>query len=227
MNDATKYYRVAPKDPLRTDPLPPNVRIKLVEAMDDWQLVHLSLSIILPLRPEEAAGLLISDVDFNEGWLKIGTRLGGSDFTKARQSFKLPFPKEVRPILKRCIGGRAEGPLLRNRKAYLKNAGQGPASYDELSRIFEQMAVNDPSDSINTEQDRKMLFRRMLRALGGISTDAMANEFARLLKRVGMQNGPTLYALRHSTTKGLKDAKLSHLDMLYLTSHSSSGILIE
>ena len=37
--------------------------------MDRWQLCQLSLSLVLPLRPDEAAGLLIGDVNFDKGWL--------------------------------------------------------------------------------------------------------------------------------------------------------------
>lgn len=49
------------------------MRIRLVEHMDCWQLCHLVFSVVLPLRPEEAAGLLISDVNFAESWLELGT----------------------------------------------------------------------------------------------------------------------------------------------------------
>src|SRR5262249_2927074 len=114
------------KDPLRQDPLPMDTREKLAGLMDAWQLCHLALFLVLPMRPGEAAGLLISDVDADEGWLKFGTRFEGNDFTKGKVSFNLPFPDELKGILQACIGGRREGPLLRSRQAFL---GRCPAPH--------------------------------------------------------------------------------------------------
>jgi len=86
--------------------------------MDAWQLCQLALSLTLPLRPDEAAGLLVRDVDFQHGWLEFGAHLAECNFTKEQLAFKLPFPGELEPLLRRCIGSRTDGPLLRNRKAF-------------------------------------------------------------------------------------------------------------
>jgi hypothetical protein len=53
----------------------------------------------------------------------------------------------------------------------------------------------------------------------------MAREFKRLLAAIGVSNGATLYTLRSSVTTGMKDANLPHLEMRYLTSHSTDDIL--
>ena len=216
------------KDPLRDDPLPLAVRSQLVSLMDRWQLLHLSLSIVLPLRPEEAAGLLISDVAFDKGWLEIGTRLAGGDFTKARTSFKLPFPDEMRPLLRACIGGRGEGPLLRSRKALAgRGRHRGVASFEELARLFQEGLAKEPHGRVQTEQDRKQVFRRLLRRLGGVSEDQLAAECKELLKKAGVGTGVSLYTLRSSVTTAMKQAKLPHLELRYLTSHTTSDILNE
>jgi len=214
------------KDPLREDKLPPDIRARLVASMDRWQLCHLALSLVLPLRPEEAAGLLIGDVDFEKSWLEIGTRLGGGDFTKGRSSFKLPFPDELGPLLRACIGGRAEGPLLRARQAF--EGGRRPkaiAARQDLVRLYERKLLEARPGSIQAEQDRKQVFRRLLRELGGVSADRMASEFKKLVAAIGVSNGATLYTLRSSVTTAMKDANLPHLEMRYLTSHSTDDIL--
>jgi hypothetical protein len=72
------------KDPLRVDRLPLADRVALARAMDRWQLCQFALSLVLPLRPDEAEGLLVSDVDFERGWLTFGTRIGGGDFNCCR-----------------------------------------------------------------------------------------------------------------------------------------------
>ena len=85
----------------------------MVRRMDSWQLCQLAIALVLPLRPEDYTGLLISEVDFNERVLNFGTRLGGWDFNKGQQSFRTSFPPEMEPLLRRCVDGRSDGPLLR------------------------------------------------------------------------------------------------------------------
>jgi integrase len=214
------------KDPLRQDPLPLDARIRLVGLMDRWQLCHLILSLVLPLRPDEAAGLLVSDVNFDQGWLTIGTRLDGGDFTKGRTSFVLPFPDELRAILHTCIAGRAEGPLLRTRKTF---AGQAKArrlsNFEELARLHQERLAKAPPETVAAEQDRKEVFRHLLRELGGVTQDQLAKECKGLLKGLDAGPGVSLYALRGSVTTSMGRAKLPHLELRYLTSHSVNDIL--
>jgi integrase len=214
------------KDPLREDKLPLDTRIKLVGRMDRWQLCHLVLSLVLPLRPDEAAGLLVSDVNFVRGWLEFGERFTDVNFTKEATAFKLPFPDELKPILQACIAGRAEGPLLRSRRAF-EEGGAGVTSSNELRRVYDQALGEQPRNSIQSAHDRKLLFRGVLRDLGGVPEDEMAKEFKRLVSSLGINNGATFYTLRSSVTTAMKDAHLPHLELRYLTSHSTNDILNE
>jgi integrase len=213
------------KDPLREDKLPPDVRACLVERMNAWQLCQLSLSLVLPLRPDEAAGLLVSDVNFTKGWLEIGTGSIEANFTKEKKSFKLPFPDELCPILKSCIAGRAEGPLLRSRKVMLGQNILQVDSPDELKALYEARLLGERTGSVQNEHDRKLLFRRLLRELGGVSEDALAREFKKLLAAAEVANGATFYTLRSSVTTGMHSANLPHLEMRYLTGHTVNDIL--
>jgi integrase len=213
------------KDPLRHDLAPIAARLALVRSMDRWQLCHLALSLVLPLRPNEAVGLLVSEVDFENGSLKIGTRLAGADFTKASQSFTLPFPNDLHPVLRTCVGQRGEGPLLRSRRAFANDEFSSVASFEVLSWQFEEWLLTLPPDRIQTDQDRKKAFREFLGRIGGLSTNSLSKEFSKVWAMADLQTSATLYAMRHSVTKGLKEANIPHLDMLYLTGHSTGNIL--
>jgi hypothetical protein len=213
------------KDPLREDKLPMEKRLCLVATMDRWQLCHLTLSMVLPLRPEEAAGLLVTDVRFDKGWLEFGTRAGGGDFTKGRQTFKLPFPDELTPMLQACISDRAQGPLLRSRAAFAGCVQRSVASAEELARLYEEKLATAARGSVQTEQDRKQVFRRLLRELGGVSPDQLALEFKHLLQAHGWADSRSLYTLRGSVTTSMERAKLPHLEMRYLTGHTTTDIL--
>lgn len=212
------------KDPLRDDPIPLARRIELVHLMDRWQLCNLTISLLLPVRPEEAAGILISDVNFDKSWFEIGTRLGGADYTKESTSFKLPFPHELRPILRACIGQRLEGPLLRSRKAFEKFTAPPLASRNHLEELIAATNAKAAPETICSEQDRKALFRRLLCKLGGISEDQLGCEYKKLFRELSL-GGCYLYLLRSSVTTSMREAKVPMLEMRYLTSHSVSDIL--
>lgn len=216
------------KDPFRTDPLPLDRRVGLVQHMDAWHLCQLVLSLTLPLRPDEAAGLLVGDVDFQNGWLEFGAHLPACNFTKEQIAFRLPFPSEIEPLLRRCIGGRLDGPLLRNRRAFGQFAQETDLQADVKS-CFDERLLDEQRDAVQTDHDRKLLFRRFLRELGGVTVEALAREFKKLLAVTevdGTACGPTLYTLRSSVTTTMsRDAKLPHLELRYLTSHSTADIL--
>jgi integrase len=214
------------KDPFRRDPLPLELRLRLVGLMDAWQLCTLLPSMLLPMRPDEAVGLLIDDVDFNDAELLFGIHLADINFTKKKVAFRLPFPAELRPALHVAIGGRTSGPLLRNRRAFANFTTPDIASLADLKTQFDQQVLTAKPGSVQTDHDRKLLFRRLLRELGGVTEDAMNREFKSLLASAGISNGATLYTLRSSVTTTMStEAKLAHLELTYLTSHSTRDIL--
>lgn len=214
------------KDPFRRDPLPLDVRAGLVGRMDRWQICTLVPSLILPMRPDEAAGLLVADVDFGHGELLFGVNLGDVNFTKKRVSFRLPFPDELRPVLHVAIGGRGGGPLLRSRRAFGTGIRSSVTSSADLKARFDERLLAAKPGTIQTDHDRKLLFRRVLRELGGVAEDAMNREFKSLLVAAGGRSGPTLYTVRSSVTTSMSaGAKLAHLELTYLTSHSTGDIL--
>jgi hypothetical protein len=166
------------KDPLRPIPLPWTRRAELVGLMDLWQLCQFAIPLVLPLRPEDYTGLLVSEVDFDQQVLHFGTRLAGRDFNKGRQSFQAPFPPELARLLRRCAAGRVAGPLLLRRAVW---DGSGPSrlvasSPTEVEAHFEQALGTSPPDEIQADQDQKRLFRRLLRGLGCVDIHAERHE---------------------------------------------------
>ncbi len=68
------------------------------------------------------------------------------------------------------------------------------------------------------------MFRSVLSDLGGVSTDQLAASFKTLVHQGGL-SGLTLKTLRSSATTSMEAARLSHLAMRYLTSHTTKDIL--
>lgn len=214
------------KNPLREDKLPLEARAALVHRMDRWQLCQLGLLMLLPLRPDEAAGLIISDINLEKGWFEFGERFAECNYTKARTSFCLPYPDELLPILHACVAGRSEGPLLRGRKAFERgHCAKQVCSAEDLIQMYQAELGRLPKGTVQSEQDRKQIFRRLLRRLGGVSQDRMNEEFKKLLEAERVKNGSTLYTLRSAVTTAMHRAGLPHLELRYLTGHTTSDIL--
>ena len=71
--------------------------------------------------------------------------------------------------------------MLRSRKAS-EGPSRGPVDHGaELAELYERRLLQAPTGSVQAEQDRKQLFRRLLRELGGVSADRLAAEFKTLL----------------------------------------------
>ena len=214
------------QDPLRVVKLPLALRIRLVEAMDAWQLLHLAPSFVLPMRPDEVTGLLIGDVDLGRGRLRFGTRFGGRDFNKGRQAFEVPFPAQLATLFRWCIGGRRSGPLLRSRATYegRRRPGLGGPDADFVEQAFES-ALADSRGEVQSEQDAKTIFRAVLRRAGGPSPDELAREFRALLRSQGLDEGIRFYDTRSAVTTGMSRTGVPQLELRYVTGHATGDIL--
>lgn len=215
------------KDPLRRQSFPLLRRIQLVQNMDEWQLTHLALSIVLPLRPEDCAALLIEDVDFEMHLLTFGTRFGGRDFNKGRVSFRVPFPTSMVPVLRFCSGGRACGPLLRARRIFegrRKPLRELAAGCDVNLHIEDAFRRASPRD-LKTPQDQKQLVRRIFREIGGVSERELTREFSSVLANVGLSKIGRFYDLRGSVNTEMDRAGVTHLVQRYVTGHTTADIL--
>jgi hypothetical protein len=213
--------RKAKKDPLRPIPIPVERRIALVERMDAWQLCQFAIPLVLPLRPEDYAGLLISEVDFQGCLLRFGTRLAGRDFNKGRQSFSTPFPVELIPILQACAGSRIDGPLLRRRAVWEGRVRPKLEiqSHEDTQVQFDRALASAPEGEIQAAQDSKRTFRRLLQAFGGVSVEGLSKEFKPLLRQIGAPNTVRFYDLRGSCNSEMERSHVSYLVQRYVTGH--------
>ena len=215
------------KDPLRQDKIPLANRIKLVAAMGESELCLLAISMLLPLRASEATGLLISEVDLEAQYFIFGTRFEGADFTKGKTAFVIPFPEEILPILRHLIGNRQEGPLLLAKKYLSKNPAFVPNNLQVLSHEYKSFLSQVSRKVVTCENDRKSQFRRFLqRRCGGISPDQVNKAFKSVCQLTGLE-AISLGTMRSSVSMSMKRAGINHLEMRYLTGHTTNDILNE
>jgi integrase len=214
------------KDPLRRAPLPMEERMGILARMDDWQFRTLSILLTLPLRPEDVARALISDLDLPGMNLRLGSHFGGADCSKGRVDITLPLPEELLPVLQLCIGQRPEGPLFQSRRIAdgRWRVPRIPRSREELEAWFALELSKCSTAELQAPADQKVVYQRLLRKLGGLTTDDISKELRKLLP---VHGSPRPYDLRHAVTQDLHDAGVHHLELRYLTGHTTTDIINE
>jgi hypothetical protein len=154
--------------------------------------------------------------------------MSGWDFNKGRQSFHVPYPPELEPLLRHCAGGRADGPLLRRRTIF--EGRQRPTLVVEDTEAvrlhFDHALATAKPGEVQAKQDGKDLFRRLLRDTGGVSPDSLAKEFKPLLAQLDPSVRARFYDLRGSVNTDMNRAGISHLFQLYVTGHAVDGEIL-
>ena len=122
-------------------------------------------------------------------------------------------------LITKLIAGRCQGPLIRQVSYQGKQENQ---SVDVMA-IWRKEAAKNPA-RVATANDKKTLFREVMRMAGGASADYIGKIFAKVAKRaglVGIQPG----FCRKSATHLMKGSGMNFLDLRYLTSHTINDIL--
>lgn len=210
------------RDPLSPPMLPMDLRIRLVKQMDAWQLCTLSWALVLPNRPDEMAGILISDVLRDRCEIMFASRWGGDDHNKARQSFRISYPVQFEPLLDRLIDGRAAGPLFRRRS--IADSSRHPRlAVDSAAQVeseFDATLARLPRREVQSDQDRKRVFRRLLLDMGGVSQDDLGGEFRRVLGSVAPGMKVRFYDSRGSVITDLRRSGVQEILRRYVSGHS-------
>jgi hypothetical protein len=214
------------KDPLREVALPLPARVAMLARMDDWQFLNLAALLVLPLRHEDAARALISDIDLAKGEFRLGDHFGGCDFGKGKVNVSMPLPPELIALFRVCVGERAEGPLFlsRRRRRGKKKVHRTALDAAALRAAFDRELSKRPNHDIHAPLDRKRVYCEFLEQLGGVTADEVAKEIRKLLPG---DRSTHPYALRHGVTQDMHESGIAHLELRYLTAHTASDILNE
>lgn len=215
------------KNPLRGVEIPIATRIELVSRMDEWQLPHLASLTVLPMRLEDVAGALISDLEEGGATLWLGTRLGGDDFNKGRVTIQMPLPPILQSLFQLCVRGRIEQPLFLSRARYEghRQRGRQRKLPQTIQAGFEEVLNNAKKDELQTEQDRKAAFRDMLRRMGGVTENEINKSFNKLFAEIGLPSRIRPYDLRHAISSDMHRAGVPLLEFRYLTLHRTDDIM--
>ena len=209
----------AAKDVFRPNPLSEADKIKIIQRATDHELTVIALFILLAERADELAGLCIEDVDLNSRHLLFGINNSDVNFTKGHTAFRIPYPAELDGLIKTLINGRDQGPLVRQ----VSFQGKKEKQSVDLMAKWRAEASQKPAN-VGTMNDKKTLFREVMRKAGGASADYIGKLFAKIAKRAGLENIQPGFC-RDSVTHLMERSGMSHLSLRYLTSHSTNDIL--
>jgi integrase len=207
------------KDIFRPNPLTEADKIKVVDEASDKELAAIALSILLADRADELAGLLIEDVDLNRRHLLFGINNSDVNFTKGHTTFRIPYPAELDGLITTLIAGRVQGPLIRQ----VSSQGNPENQSVDLLAIWRIEAAKNPS-RVGTMNDKKALFREVVRKAGGASADYIGKLFAKVAKRAGLVGVQPGFC-RDSATHLMERSGMGILALRYLTSHTTRDIL--
>jgi hypothetical protein len=213
------------KDPIRAVSLPLQTRIGMLARMDSWQFVNLTALLVLPIRPEDAARALVSDVDFAKGELRLGDHLDGRDYGKGKVNVAMPLPQALIDLFRLCIAQRTEGPLFLARAKRRRRRGRPrvPNNLASLRSLYEH-ELSKQTGEVAAPGDHKRVYCQMLGRLGGLTTDEIWKEVRKLLPD-GCAARP--YDLRHGVTQDMHDSGIRLLELRYLTAHTIQDIMNE
>ncbi len=223
--DADLIGRPAMKDPLRPLALPWPERVRLVQLMDLWQLLHLGPLLILPVRPDDFCGLLINEVDFATGLMRFPLRFEERDGSKRRIPFAVPFPPALKPVLQAAIARRTDGPVLRKRCVYEGVVPRLVVSQpgDLQRHIHTSLAAQKPA----TADDAKRVCRAVIQRAGGTDPGELYRNFKRLVRVAGLESNVTLYDCRRAGSTEFEQVNAPMLARRYLTGHSTNDIMAQ
>ena len=209
----------AAKDVFRPNPLSEADKIKIIQRATNNELTVIALFILLADRADELAGLCIEDVDLNRRHLLFGINNRDMNFTKGRTAFRIPYAPKLDGLINHLIAGRTEGPLIRQVSYQNKEDNQSP----DLVAAWQAEAAKNPTKA-RTVNDKKALFREIMRRSGGASSDYIGKLFAKVAKRAGFVNIQPGFC-RDSATHLMERSGMSFLSARYLTSHTTSDIM--
>lgn len=215
------------KDPLRSNPVPLDARIRIVQQMDDWQLLHLTPLLIIPTRFEDVSGAIISDFNLAKGTWYLGTRVNGNDFNKSRVDVHMPLPPDLIDLLRLVADGRPDGPMFRSRTDWKRTKKRRTAfqSRSEFESLCHAAISGSKAQDVETEQGRKNVIRKLLTKCGAVTTDTIGKELKALLAATGVDVNVRPYEVRSATTTDMNHAGVRHLEHRYLTLHTVNDIL--
>jgi hypothetical protein len=204
------------RDILTPPTFPMEQRIRLVDEMNAYELATLALPMLLPLREEDFAVMMVSTVNRDTRRIRVGDAFEGELPTKARAAFTIAYPPALDWLIVLLVDNRADGPLLL-REAVIRLKRARPVTQASLLQDMAQL----PQHEVATVGDRKNALRRLLSRAGGVDGDDLRRTFNRVKRACGFAG--RFHELRGSNMTDMRRAGVDLLLRKYFGGRRLSG----
>jgi len=194
------------------------------EACSDWQRPIFLMLSTYGLRVGELTHLLIEDVDFAGGSIKVQSKSELYWSVKTGRRRELPLMPGTAALLERLIGDRKAGFVFLN-EAYATGQSRTLASFashkafqTHLQAIVSNLMAEKPDA---TERDQRRAVTAFCRSMGQVPEKRVRGEFMKLTGAVGCPEFTRAHDLRHLFTSRAQEAGMNPLLVQELLGHST------
>jgi integrase len=194
------------------------------QACNPWQRTFFVPLAAYGMRVAELTHLLIENVDFDEGVIRIRSKPELFWLIKTRDRRDLPITGQMAELLLRLIGDRESGFVFLNEKFY--EGKQKPLrrfSSDRRFREYLQQLADEPHNG--EEIKRRRAVREFCRDMGQIPEKRPRLELMKITEQIGCPEFTRAHDLRHLFGTRSQDVGGNPLLIQQITGHRSMDML--
>jgi len=215
--------KVFKREPEATRIFSPEEQAAFFEACDEWQLPIFLVLGVYGLRVGELTHLLVSDVDLDEGTLRIQSKPEMCWSVKTQRERVLPVLPALDGFFRRLTEGRGEGLLFLNRNFVL---GEDTPKTTFVSRQALALRLQQEVDAaIEWGEEDERAHRRTvtsyLRQLGQIPEKRIRQEFMKVTRKIGCPEITRAHSLRHLFSTRAQEQGMNPLLVQGLLGHTT------
>ena len=190
--------------------------LRFLKAADPQQLtLHFFLA-KTGMRPGEACHLLVEDLDFDSGWVRIRNKPELGWWIKTGAERSVPLVPELVAVLRHLTLGRDSGPIFRRPKFVCAASSQVAAMNRQQMGQAVRVRVTQVAAAKQHELSRGEQLRvaqAIWREAGALDSDDVRRSFIRVARRAELSDATCPKSWRHSFATLLQDANVDRHGM--------------
>lgn len=187
--------------------------LQFLQAADDWAFpIHATLA-KTGMRPGELAHLLIEDLDLEQGWLHVRSKIELGWRIKTGLERRIPLVAELGQLLRRVVGDRTAGPVFLQKRFWAGTVAFSTCDRAGLAHLLEDRIQDAEQHQARplTRGEKLRLARAVWRDTGALNGDDIRTSFMRVARRAGLSAGTCPKSWRHTFATLLQDANVDPL----------------
>jgi integrase len=188
---------------------------------DAWQKPIFTMLATYGMRARELTHLLVDDVDFQEGVIRIRSKPWLYWTVKTRRRREIPLIEEIAQSLRTLIGKRRAGFVFLN-AGLNGDPAKSFKTPQALREHVEGIAAEISDDDMDQQmRKQKQAVATFCRSIGQIPEKRLRTEFVALAKAIGRPDLTRVHDLRHLFASRAQEAGMNPLLVQAILGHAS------